>query len=233
MNDENKIKSLNIQFALNQIQKIWCETFGLSDLNEDFIPHLQEEVKAYVGSNIHLKIGSLLKLIQKDRLDFIDKIKPTLEEPNIVLDNNQGILFIKEFIDKNKNRYFMTVAKNYDGEWICTSHTRRELNNIKNEIKRSKIIYNKGFERSEVAGACDILESGGEVSKPSHLQIKYTTNQDFGTNPNATIPNPTLKNTESPNIQSFLGIDYTKTKTNEETECKKQKNKLKKHFKII
>lgn len=42
---------------------------------------------------------------------------------------------------------------------------------------------NTGFERSEVAGACDILESGGEVSKPSHLQIKYTANQDFGTNP--------------------------------------------------
>lgn len=35
---------------------------------------------------------------------------------------------------------------------------------------------------------CDILESGGEVSKPSHLQIKYTANQDFGTNRDI-IPN--------------------------------------------
>ena len=44
-----------------------------------------------------------------------------------------------------------------------------------------------GFERSEVAGASDILESGGEVSKPSDLQIKYTANQDFGKNPNAIV----------------------------------------------
>ena len=32
------------------------------------------------------------------------------------------------------------------------------------------------------------LESGGEVSKPSHLQIKYTANQDFGKNPENIIP---------------------------------------------
>lgn len=176
-----------LEIALQKIQGIWCETFGIKDLNEDFIPHLKDEVKEYLGSNIHLKIGSLLKLIQKDRLDFIDKIRPTIEEPNIVLDNHQGILFVKEFMDTDKNRYFMSVAKNYDGEWIFSSHTKREFKNIQNEIERSKIIYNKGFQRSEVAGACDILESGGEVSKPSHLQIKYTANQDFGKNPESIV----------------------------------------------
>lgn len=177
-----------LEIALKKIQGIWCETFGIKDLNEDFIPHLKDEVKEYLQSDIHLKIGSLLKLIQKDRLSFIDKIKPTIEEPNLVLDNHQGILFIKEFIDIDKNRYFMSVAKNYDGEWIFASHTKREFKNIQNEIERSKIIYNKGFQCSEVAGACDILESGGEVSKPSHLQIKYTANQDFGKNPENIIP---------------------------------------------
>ncbi|WP_236033274.1 PBECR2 nuclease fold domain-containing protein [Helicobacter turcicus] len=147
----------------------------------------KDEVKEYLKSDIHLKIGSLLKIIKKDRIDIIDKIKPTLEEPNFVLDDNKGILFIKEFIDIDKNRYFMSVAKNYDGEWICSSHTKREFNNIKNKIQNSKIIYNKGFQGSEVASACDILESGGEVSKPSHLQIKYTANQDFGKNPSEII----------------------------------------------
>lgn len=176
-----------LEIALQKIQGIWCETFGIKDLNEDFIPHLKDEVKEYLGSNIHLKIGSLLKLIQKDRLDFIDKIKPTIEEPNVVLDDSQGILFIKEFVDTDKNRYFMSVAKNYDGEWVFSSHTKREFNNIKNKVLNSKIIYNAGFQRSEVAGACDILESGGEVSKPSHLQIKYTANQDFGKNPESIV----------------------------------------------
>lgn len=77
----------------------------------------------------------------------------------------------------------MSVAKQYDGDWIFTSHTKRSLENIKNKIKNSQIIYKNGFERSEVAGVSDILESGGEVSKPSDLQIKYTADQDFGTNP--------------------------------------------------
>lgn len=81
----------------------------------------------------------------------------------------------------------MSVAKTFDGEWIFTSHTRREFEFLKDKISKSKIIINKGFERSEVAGACDILKSGGEVSKPSHLQIKYTANQDFGTNPNKSV----------------------------------------------
>lgn len=186
-----------LEIALKKIQGIWFK-----DLNEDFIPHLKDEVKEYLQSDIHLKIGSLLKLIQKDRLGFINKIKPTLEEPNLVLDDNRGILFIKEFVDKDKNSYFVSVANNYDGEWICSSHTKREFNNIKNKILNSKIIYNIGFQCSEVAGACDILESGGEVSKPSHLQIKYTANQDFGKNPNIIVSQNSQKIAES--SQNFL-----------------------------
>lgn len=49
-----------------------------------------------------------------------------------------------------------------------------------------------GFERSEVASACDMLELGGAVSKPSHLQIKYTANQDFGTNLSSIVASSTL-----------------------------------------
>ena len=79
-----------LEIALQKIQGIWCETFGIKDLNEDFIPHLKDEVKEYLGSNIHLKIGSLLKLIQKDRLDFIDKIKPTIEEPSVQIQHDAG-----------------------------------------------------------------------------------------------------------------------------------------------
>ena len=169
---------------LNELKDLWLKEFNLKNLENDYIPKLPQEVKDYIG-NLDMKItqGSFIKLLLKNREDMISFIKPTIENPNFALDNGRGILFIKEFTDENKNTYFMSVAKNYDGEWIFASHTKRELENVKNEIKNSKIIINKGFERSEVAGACDILESGGEVSKPSHLQIKYTANQDFGTNP--------------------------------------------------
>lgn len=39
---------------------------------------------------------------------------------------------------------------------------------FKNKIKKSKIIIDKGFERSEVSDACGILKSGGEVLCPPH-----------------------------------------------------------------
>lgn len=47
---------------------------------------------------------------------------------------------------------------------------------LQKKIKKSKIIIDKGFERSEVADAYGMLK-GGEVSMPPHLQIKYTANQ--------------------------------------------------------
>lgn len=136
-----------------------------------------------------------------DKVELINDLEKTQEElPFEIMVQYEKDTIFKDVIllgTIKQSQNFMSVAKNYDGEWICTSHTRRELNNIKNEIKKSKIIYNNGFERSEVAGVCDILESGGEVSKPSHLQIKYTANQDFGTNPNPTIPNSILNEAEN------------------------------------
>lgn len=118
------------------------------------------------------------------------KIKEVLETPNKILDNGEGILFIKEFVDSDKNRYFMSVAKNYDGKWIFSSHVKRELPNIENEIKKSKVLCDKGFKGEEVAGASDILESGGTTTKPSDLQIEYPANHSSGINPKS---NPTTK----------------------------------------
>lgn len=190
-------KEKNDEFhkRLNELKDIWLKEFGLKDIEDNYIPNIPKEVKAYIGNkDMKLTQGSFIKLLLKNRESMIAYIKPTIENPNLVLDNGQGILFIKEFIDENKNRYFMSVSKPFnDREWIFVSHTRREFENIKNEIKKSKIIIDRGFERSEVAGACDILESGGEVSMPSHLQIKYTANQDFGTNPNKIIQKDNTK----------------------------------------
>lgn len=73
---------------------------------------------------MHLKIGSLIKLNNRQRQEFLPYIKPTIQEPNLVL-NDGGILFIKEFIGEDKSRYFMSVAKDYNGEWIFSTHKER------------------------------------------------------------------------------------------------------------
>mgnify|MGYP004544184563 CR=1 FL=1 len=56
---------------------------------------------------------------------MIKYIKPTIENPNYAVDDGNGIVFIKEFFVKSndkadnnkeqKNRYFMSVSKSYDG----------------------------------------------------------------------------------------------------------------------
>ena len=179
-----KMNSKKFHERLNELKDMWLKEFNLKNLDCVYIPNIPYEVKDYInGQDMKITQGNFLKLLLKNREYMIPFIKPTIEKPNIALDDRQGILFIKEFIDEDKNRYFMSVAKQYDGDWIFTSHTKRSLENIKNKIKNSQIIYKNGFERSEVAGVSDILESGGEVSKPSDLQIKYTADQDFGTNP--------------------------------------------------
>lgn len=175
------------------LQEAWLKEFNLKSIQEDFIPQFNDEIrqaldKAGITQDFHLKLGSLLKLDNKQREAFLPYIKPTIEHPNLILDNGKGILFIKEFVDSDKNRYFMSVAKDFNDEWIFSSHTRRELNNINNELQKSKVIYNNGFKGGEVAGASDILESGGTTTKPSDLQITYPANHSSGKNPN---PNAT------------------------------------------
>ena len=173
-----------------QVQEQWLETFNLKSLDEDFIPQFSDEVrqalnKAGITQDFHLKLGSLIKLDNKQREAFLPYIKPTIEYPDLILDDGKGILFIKEFVDSDKNRYFMSVAKDFNDEWIFSSHTRRELKDIQKKTDNSRIIYNNGFKGGEVAGASDILESGGTTTKPSDLQITYPANHSSGKNPKA------------------------------------------------
>lgn len=172
------------------LQEAWVQEFGLKSIDDTFVPSFKPEVKealqkAGVSDDFHLKIGSLIKLNNRQRQEFLPYIKPTIQEPNLVLDNGRGILFIKEFIGEDKNRYFMSVAKDHNGKWIFSTHTRKELKDIQKEVKKSKIFYNKGFKGEEVAGASDILESGGTTTKPSDLQIEYPANHSSGINPKA------------------------------------------------
>uniref|UniRef100_UPI0022791BC0 putative barnase/colicin E5 family endoribonuclease n=1 Tax=Helicobacter bizzozeronii TaxID=56877 RepID=UPI0022791BC0 len=184
-------------------EQAWLKAFNLKSLDEPFIPKFSPEVQQVLepilkGESIKLTRGSLAKLEKREREEFLPLIRPTLEEPNAILDNGRGILFIKEFIDPDKNRYFMSVAKNYDGEWVFSSHIRKDFSAIKNEFARSKVLYNTGFSGGEVAGASDILESGGTAIKPSDLQINTPPSHGSALNPASKNTKPPLK---SPNIE--------------------------------
>lgn len=174
-----------------ETQDLWLKTFDLKSLDEPYIPQFKQEVQEALnpilqGEQIKLTKGSLIKLTKREREKFIPYIKETLENSDVILDDGKGILFLKEFIS-DKERYFMSVAKNYNGEWIFSSHYRKDLSGIKKKIKESKVIYNNGFKGGEVASASDIIKSGGTYSKPSDLQIEYPSNQVSGKNPSGIL----------------------------------------------
>ena len=114
---------------------------GLKDLNDDFIPQVQKEIKPFLENlDIHLKLGSLLKLNTRDRAEFIHFIKPALENANALVRQNDGaLIFVKDF---GNTKYFASITKNKSGEWVVTSNAPKTLNNIKNKINNGgELLY--------------------------------------------------------------------------------------------
>lgn len=124
----------------------WLDTFGLKSLSDDFVPNFTPQIKEILTQNgvdkIHLKIGSLLKLEANHRTKYLDRIKPTLETPEAVLKQNDGsLIFVKDFKEK---KFFTSVARDKNGEWIITSNAPKSINNIRNKIKQGgEILYNE------------------------------------------------------------------------------------------
>ncbi|MGX3046158.1 PBECR2 nuclease fold domain-containing protein [Helicobacter sp. T3_23-1056] len=124
----------------------WIKEFGLKTLNDDFLPNFQPKIRDILSQNgadeIHLKIGSLFKLEANHRIKYLDRIKPTLENPNTIIKQNDGaLIFVKDFKEK---KFFTSVSRNKNGEWVITSNAPKSLNNVKNKIKEGgKILYNE------------------------------------------------------------------------------------------
>ncbi|WP_334088861.1 PBECR2 nuclease fold domain-containing protein [Helicobacter typhlonius] len=142
-NIESKMN--NEQALSKEVQEQWLKTFNLKRLDEDFIPSFIPKVKKVLeaqGVNeIHLKSGSLTKLINENRLKYLDRIKPTLQEPDrIILQDENTIIFAKDF---NDTKYFTSVARDDSGEWIVRSNAPKSEKGLNNKInKGGKEIYN-------------------------------------------------------------------------------------------
>lgn len=125
---------------------LWLKTFNLKSLDEAYIPSFTPEVKQALdsilqGEQIKLTSGSLLKLIKENRLKYLDRIKPTLEQPQrIILQNDGALIFARNF---GEEKYFTSVARNDNGEWIIRSNAPKAENGLNNKISAGgKEIYN-------------------------------------------------------------------------------------------
>ena len=124
-------------FINEKLVKAWQDEFKLANAQDDFLPEFSPQIKDILAKNgvdeIHLKIGSLVKINARDRGEFIKHIKPTLQEPNVLIRQNDGaLIFVK---DVNEKKFFASVAKDERGEWVITSNAPKTLSNLKNKIK--------------------------------------------------------------------------------------------------
>ncbi|EKC9553494.1 hypothetical protein OQK14_000173 [Campylobacter upsaliensis] len=129
-----------------ETQKAWLEAFNLKSLEEAYIPNFKAEVKEAInrvlgGEEIKLTKGSLIKLIKEKRLKYLDRIKPTLENPHsVILQNDGALIFARDY---GEEKYFTSVARNDSGEWIIRSNAPKSKNGLNNKILNGgKEIYN-------------------------------------------------------------------------------------------
>ncbi|WP_270969648.1 PBECR2 nuclease fold domain-containing protein, partial [Campylobacter upsaliensis] len=118
----------------------------LKSLEEAYIPNFKAEVKEAInrvlgGEEIKLTKGSLIKLIKEKRLKYLDRIKPTLENPHsVILQNDGALIFARDY---GEEKYFTSVARNDNGEWIIRSNAPKSKNGLNNKILNGgKEIYN-------------------------------------------------------------------------------------------
>ncbi|EAI1478477.1 hypothetical protein EP139_08850, partial [Campylobacter jejuni] len=75
------------------------------------------------------------------RLKYLDRIKPTLENPHsVILQNDGALIFARDY---GEEKYFTSVARNDSGEWIIRSNAPKSKNGLNNKILNGgKEIYN-------------------------------------------------------------------------------------------
>ena len=172
---------------------LWLKTFNLKSLDEAYIPSFTPEVKQALdsilqGEQIKLTSGSLLKLMQRDRLEFLPYIKETLEHSDVVIrDKENAIIFVK---DIGETSYFTSVSKNNNGEWIISTNSYKTINQLKNRVNDSgEILYISKEAPNILAEAFTTKAFSNELARDI---IPQSTNNDEET---YMIPNQNTSNT--------------------------------------
>ncbi|ENH5355453.1 hypothetical protein ABV837_001798, partial [Campylobacter upsaliensis] len=131
-----------------ETQKAWLEAFNLKSLEEAYIPNFKAEVKEAInrvlgGEEIKLTKGSFEKLLKRDREEFLPYIKDTLEKANAVIKQVDGaLIFAKDYRNERLGKFFASVSRNDEGEWIITSNAPKNLNNLKNKLNEGgELLY--------------------------------------------------------------------------------------------
>ncbi|EGS1379944.1 hypothetical protein I6R18_000569 [Campylobacter coli] len=128
------------EYTINKdVRNEWMKTFNLKSIDDEYIPNIPKEAKiALKDREIKLTKGSLLKLIEKDRIKYIPHIKETLESPQAILKDKDDFVFIKNI---DNQTYFTSIGKDYETHLTIISNSPKKQNNIKNKMKNAEVVY--------------------------------------------------------------------------------------------
>lgn len=128
------------EYTINKdVRNEWMKTFNLKNIDDEYIPNMPNEVKmALKDREIKLTKGSLLKLVERDRIKYIPHIKDTLENPQLVLRDKDDFVFIKNI---DNQTYFTSIGKDYETHLTIISNSPKKQNNIRNKIKNAEVVY--------------------------------------------------------------------------------------------
>ncbi|EKK8932024.1 hypothetical protein V2102_000753 [Campylobacter jejuni] len=128
------------EYTINKdVRNEWMKTFNLKNIDDEYIPNIPKEAKiALKDREIKLTKGSLLKLIEKDRIKYIPHIKETLESPQAILKDKDDFIFIKNI---DNQTYFTSIGKDYETHLTIISNSPKKQNNIKNKMKNTEVVY--------------------------------------------------------------------------------------------
>ena len=122
------------------------------------------------------------------RLEYLNLIKPTLENPLFITRENNRYRFVKTFIDSDKITKFLSVIENDNGEFIGITATPIKNTDLKNLLKS------------------DIVWGGDTLSTLNAPQIAKQEVEAIS----ETIPNQDLKSADVANVSDEIGINSTK-----------------------
>ncbi|STP13346.1 PBECR2 nuclease fold domain-containing protein [Helicobacter cinaedi] len=123
-----------------EVQEQWRETFNLKSLDESYTPQLPQELQEAIGKEIKLTKGSLYKIVEKGREQYIPQIKETLEKPDFALKDSDDMLIIaKEIGDK---QYFTSINLETNDYFISISNAPKKENILKNKVENgAEVVY--------------------------------------------------------------------------------------------
>ncbi|STP13748.1 PBECR2 nuclease fold domain-containing protein [Helicobacter cinaedi] len=123
-----------------EVQEQWFKTFNLKSLDESYTPQLPQELQEAIGKEIKLTKGSLYKIVEKGREQYIPQIKETLEKPDFALKDSDDMLIIaKEIGDK---QYFTSINLETNDYFISISNAPKKENILKNKVENgAEVVY--------------------------------------------------------------------------------------------